>query len=244
MRDRAARPHRSDTSLRSLRDARVLVVDDEPAIADLLHRTLRVAGFATRTAASCGAAMASAAECPPELAILDVMLPDGTGFDLCHQLRETHPALAVVFLTARDALEDRLTGLNLGGDDYITKPFSVAEVVARVNAVLRRSGAGAASSVLRVGDLELDDDSHEVQRAGQPVDLSPTEFKLLRFLLENAGRVLSKQQILAQVWQYDFAGDPAVVEKFVSQLRRKIDDGHPQLLHTVRGFGYVLRVSP
>jgi two-component system OmpR family response regulator len=226
-----------------VRAARVLVVDDEPALADLLHRTLRVAGFETRTAGTCRAALAVAAESSPELAILDVMLPDGSGFDLCHRLRETCPDLAVVFLTARDALEDRLTGLNLGGDDYITKPFSVAEVVARVNAVLRRSGAGPTTSVLRVGDLELDDDSHDVSRAGQRVDLSPTEFKLLRFLLENAGRVLSKQQILTQVWHYDFAGDPAVVEKFVSQLRRKIDDGHPQLLHTVRGFGYVLRVG-
>lgn len=222
----------------------MLVVDDEPPLADLLDRTLRVAGFQVRTAGDCRTALAVAAEDAPELAILDVMLPDGSGFELCHRLREANPDLAVVFLTARDALEDRLTGLNLGGDDYITKPFSVAEVVARVNAVLRRLGDDSSAAGLRVSDLELDDDSHTVTRAGDIIDLSPTEFKLLRFLLENAGRVLSKQQILAHVWEYDFAGDPAVVEKFVSQLRRKVDADRPPLLHTVRGFGYVLRTTP
>lgn len=240
---RGPRPHRADTALHSWRGARVLVVDDEPALAELLHRTLRVAGFNVRTASDCRTALAVAAEESPELAVLDVMLPDGSGFDLCHRLRETNPDLAVVFLTARDALEDRLTGLNLGGDDYITKPFSVAEVVARINAVLRRLGGESGAPGLRIADLELNDDSHTVTRGGRAIELSPTEFKLLRFLLENAGRVLSKQQILAHVWQYDFAGDPAVVEKFVSQLRRKIDSDQPALLHTVRGFGYVMRAA-
>jgi two-component system OmpR family response regulator len=232
----------SAADLSSVWQARVLVVDDEPALAELLLRTLRVAGFDVRSAGSLAEALAVAGELAPELAIVDVMLPDGSGFDLAHLLRGPLPDLAVVFLTARDSLEDRLTGLNLGGDDYITKPFSVAEVVARVNAVLRRlGGRPGGSNRLGVADLELDEDAHTVTRAGVPVELSPTEFRLLRHLLENAGRVLSKQQILAQVWQYDFPGDPGVVEKFVSQLRRKIDASGPPLLHTVRGFGYVLR---
>lgn len=217
------------------------MVDDEPRLAELVLRTLVVAGFEARHAGTAAEAVSVAAVLEPELALLDVMLPDGSGFDLCHRLRVDRPDLAVVFLTARDALEDRLTGLDLGGDDYITKPFAVAEVVARVNAVLRRS-AGTAGDALTCHDLEMREDAHTVTRAGRPIDLSPTEFRLLRYLLLNVGNVVSKQQILAQVWQYDFGGDPGVVEKFVSQLRRKVDDDHPvPLLQTVRGFGYVLR---
>lgn len=223
-----------------MRRARVLVVDDEPRLAELVLRTLTVAGFDAQRAGSAAEALAVAATLEPELALLDVMLPDSSGFDLCHRLRADHPALAVIFLTARDALEDRLTGLDLGGDDYITKPFAVAEVVSRVNAVLRRSGVGAGES-LSCADLELREDAHTVIRGGRPLTLSPTEFRLLRYLLRNVGQVVSKQQILAQVWQYDFGGDPGVVEKFVSQLRRKVDAHGPPLLHTVRGFGYVLR---
>ena len=221
--------------------ASILVVDDEAPLAELLHRTMQVAGFECRTAGSCSDALAVAETMTPDLALIDVMLPDGSGFDLCHRLRVQLPDLAVVFITARDSMTDKLTGLNLGGDDYITKPFSVAEVVARVNAVLRRVGSPVSDGRLTLGDLVLDEDQHRVTRADVDVHLSPTEFKLLRLLMENSGRVLSKQQILAQVWDYDFPGDPGMVEKFVSQLRRKLDSDGPSLLHTVRGFGYVMR---
>lgn len=223
--------------------AGILVVDDEPPLAELLQRTMAVAGFDCRTAGSCETALSVAESMQPDLALIDVMLPDGSGFDLCHSLRLRHPNLAVVFITARDSMADKLTGLNLGGDDYITKPFSVAEVVARVNAVLRRVGTSAGDGTLTLSDLMLDEDQHRVTRAGAEVHLSPTEFKLLRLLMENSGRVMSKQQILAQVWDYDFPGDPGMVEKFVSQLRRKLDVDGPSLLHTVRGFGYVMRES-
>ncbi len=221
--------------------ARVLVVDDEPSLAELLSRTMRVAGFECATAGSCEEALDVADGMEPELALIDVMLPDGSGFDLCHRLRLRHPSIAVVFITARDSMSDKLTGLNLGGDDYITKPFSVAEVVARVNAVLRRLGTPLNDGRLALADLALDEDQHRVTRAGVEIHLSPTEFKLLRLLMENAGRVMSKQQILTQVWDYDFPGDPGMVEKFVSQLRRKLDAHGTPLIQTVRGFGYVIR---
>ncbi len=217
------------------------MVDDEPPLAELVHRTLDVAGFECRTAGSVAAALTAADELDPELAVIDLMLPDGSGFDLCHRLRVARPHLGVVFLTARDGLEDRLTGLNLGGDDYITKPFSVAEVVARVNAVLRRSRREGEAAPLSLGDLTMHEEAHLVVRGGRVLELSPTEYKLLRLLMQNCGRVLSKQQILVQVWDYDFPGGASVVEKFVSQLRRKVDSTGPPLLHTVRGFGYVLR---
>jgi two-component system, OmpR family, response regulator len=235
----------ADSTLGSAWRARILVIDDEPALAELIDRTLRVAGFDSRTAGTRRDALAMAKEHRPELALIDVMLPDGSGFELCHQLRDQLPDLAVIFVTAKDSLADKLTGLNLGGDDYITKPFSVTEVVARVNAVLRRLGGEPVdlSGRIGIGNLVLDDDSHVVMRGDRELDLSPTEFRLLRFLLENAGRVMSKQQILAHVWNYDFPGDPGVVEKFVSQLRKKLDEGEPPLLHTVRGFGYVMRES-
>ncbi|MDQ1295653.1 MAG: two-component system, OmpR family, response regulator [Actinomycetota bacterium] len=222
------------------RDA-VLVVEDDPAIAELLRHALRLAGFDAECVPGCRQALRAAAETDLLLAILDVRLPDGSGFDLCRLLRQERPDLGVIFLTARDALDDKLTGLALGGDDYITKPFSVVEVVARAQAVLRRTVPARRSAPLRVADLELDDETHRVLRAGDRIELSPTEFRLLRFLLENTDRVLSREQILRQVWQYDYAGGAAVVEKFVSQLRRKIDATGEPLLHTVRGFGYVLR---
>lgn len=233
----------SSTLLGSAWRARILVVDDEPALAELIDHTLRVAGFGSVTAGSRQEALTLAREHSPDLALLDVMLPDGSGFELCRQLRALLPTMAVIFITAKDSLADKLTGLNLGGDDYITKPFAVTEVVARVNAVLRRLGAPGDTSTSRIGlgDLVLDDDSHVVKRGDRELELSPTEFRLLRFLLENTGRVMSKQQILAHVWNYDFPGDPGVVEKFVSQLRKKLDEGEPTLIHTVRGFGYVMR---
>ena len=223
--------------------ASILVVDDEAPLAELLNRTMLVAGFDSRTAGTCEGALTVAESMEPDLALIDVMLPDGSGFDLCHRLRLRHPNLAVVFITARDSMTDKITGLNLGGDDYITKPFSVAEVVARVNAVLRRMGSTVGDGRLTLADLVLDEDQHRVTRGDTEVHLSPTEFKLLRLLMENSGRVMSKQQILAQVWDYDFPGDPGMVEKFVSQLRRKLDVDGPSLLHTVRGFGYVMRES-
>jgi two-component system OmpR family response regulator len=241
------RPRAAATSgLGSAWQARILVIDDEPALAELIDRTLRVAGFDSHTAGSRSQALAIAAEYEPELALIDVMLPDGSGFELCHQLRALLPDIAVIFITAKDSLADKLTGLNLGGDDYITKPFSVTEVVARVNAVLRRLRPGAEMSDARLvmADLVMDDDGHVVTRAGRAIELSPTEFRLLRFLMEHAGRVMSKQQILAHVWDYDFPGDPGVVEKFVSQLRKKVDGNTTPLIHTVRGFGYVMRVNP
>ncbi|MFB9907461.1 response regulator transcription factor [Allokutzneria oryzae] len=224
--------------------ARVLVVDDEPHIVELLATTLRLSGHEVTTARSGQEALRLIEDERPELVILDVMLPDGDGFELCCTMRRRHPGVSVLFLTARDSTEDKVRGLGMGGDDYVTKPFSVAEVLARVQAVLRRTRGEAAveEPVLRCADLELDERACEVRRAGEYVELSPTEFKLLRYLLVNAGRVLSKAQILDHVWRYDFGGDGSVVEKFISRLRHKIDTaGRVRLLHTVRGFGYSLR---
>jgi two-component system OmpR family response regulator len=220
---------------------RVLVVDDDPHLAELLVTTLRFAGFQVAAAASGGAALRAADEFAPQIAVLDVLLPDLDGFEVVRRLRSGGHAFPVVFLTARDGVEDKITGLALGGDDYVTKPFSIGEVIARLHAVLRRTRGGADETVLRCADLEMDQDAHRVRRGGQLIELSPTEYRLLRYLLVNAGRVVSKAQILDQVWQYDFGGDAGVVEKFVSNLRRKIDAESPPLLHTVRGFGYALR---
>jgi len=219
---------------------RVLVVDDEPALTNLVARTLTMAGHTVRTASSFAGARAVLEEYEPDVAVLDVMLPDGSGIDLCHHVRLRYPDAGVVFLSARDAVPDRLTGFTAGGDDYVTKPFSIAELTARVGAVLRR-GARVARAPLEVGDLCLRDDVHEVTRAGVALDLSPTEYRLLRHLMHNAGMVLSNDQILAQVWQYEYLGDAGVVEKFISQLRKKVDQGREPLIHTVRGFGYVVR---
>jgi two-component system OmpR family response regulator len=229
-------------------EARLLVVDDEPNIRELLSASLRYAGFAVQTAETGNAALSVAAEFRPDLLVLDVMLPDMDGFTVVRRLRAGGPAtrhVPVLFLTARDALDDKITGLTLGGDDYVTKPFSLEEVVARIRAVLRRTGGaamtGQADGRHTLADLELDEDSHEVRRAGELVNLSPTEFKLLRYLLLNAGRVVSKAQILDHVWNYDFAGESAIVESYISYLRRKVDHVEPRLIHTVRGVGYVLR---
>ncbi len=218
--------------------ARILVVDDDARIRELLESTLRFAGFEVVVAGSGRACLDAVGGA--DLVLLDVMLPDLDGFELMRLLRSRQAHVPVVFLTARDGVDDRIAGLGLGGDDYVTKPFDVGEVVARLNAVLRRT-RGTASEVMQVGDLELDTAAHVVTRGGRIIDLSPTEFRLLEYLLVNAGRVVSKAQILDHVWQYDFGGDGAVVEKFISTLRRKVDAGAPALIHTVRGFGYTIR---
>lgn len=226
-------------------EARLLVVDDEPTILELLSGSLRFAGFDVVTASSGGGALRAAAARRPDLILLDVMLPDGDGLEVVRTLRSAGPHVPVIFLTARGAVHERVAGLTLGGDDYVTKPFSLDEVLARIRAVLRRSGPGpSGDSRLVVADLELDEDSHEVWRAGAAVALTPTEFKLLRFLMINAGRVLSRAQILDHVWDYSFSGEGNVVEPCVSYLRRKVDQGEPKLIHTIRGMGYVLRIPP
>ncbi|OJV81576.1 MAG: DNA-binding response regulator [Cellulomonas sp. 73-92] len=230
-------------------EARLLVVDDEPNIRELLATSLRFAGFEVHAAADGHSALKLAKDVEPDLVVLDVMLPDLDGFAVTRRLRERGQFVPVLFLTARDDTADKVQGLTGGGDDYVTKPFSLEEVVARIRAVLRRTHhVEDDSSVLRYSDLELDDDSHEVRRAGQQVELSPTEFKLLRYLMLNAGRVLSKSQILDHVWQYDWGGDANIVESYISYLRRKIDsidnaEGRrlPPLIHTKRGVGYLLR---
>jgi two-component system OmpR family response regulator len=225
--------------------AHLLVVDDEPNIVELLSASLRFAGYDVSTATNGTEALKKAKEVDPDLVVLDVMMPGLDGFDVVRRLRAEDRHVPVLFLTARDAVEDKVKGLQTGGDDYVTKPFSLDELVARVRALLRRSGhreeTAAGAAVLRYADLELNEDSYEVFKAGQPVQLSLTEFKLLRCLLENAERVLSKSQILSAVWNYDFNGDAGVVESYISYLRRKVDSGEPKLLHTVRGVGYVLR---
>jgi len=221
------------------------VVDDEPNIAALLSATLRMVGFEVETTGDGTGALRAAADFQPDLVVLDVMLPDLDGFEVARRLRAAGRGVPVLFLTARDAVEDRISGLTVGGDDYVTKPFSLEEVVLRIKAILRRcgvAGADGAGAVLRYADLELDEDAHEVRRAGRPVELSPTEFKLLRYLLTNAGRVVSKAQILDRVWSYDFGGEGRIVESYVYYLRRKIDNVEPPLIHTVRGVGYALRL--
>jgi two-component system OmpR family response regulator len=225
-------------------EARLLVVEDEPNILELLSASLRFAGFEVATAADGYEALRAAQRHRPDLVVLDVMLPDLDGFDVARRLRSGDARIPVLFLTARDATEDKVTGLTIGGDDYVTKPFSLEEVIARIRAVLRRARGDVqpAPARLRVADLELDEESHEVWRAGRAVQLSPTEFKLLRYLMSNVGRVLSKAQILDHVWNYDFGGEGGIVESYVSYLRRKVDTGEPRLLHTIRGVGYVLRL--
>ncbi|WP_433324133.1 response regulator transcription factor [Spirillospora sp. CA-294931] len=221
---------------------RILVVDDEPNIRDLLVQALRLVGFEVRAAARGLEAIAAAGTAPPALVILDVMLPDLDGLEVARRLRASGLDAPVVFLTARDTVEDRIAGLTAGGDDYVTKPFSLEELVLRVRAVLRRTQpAPELDAVLRYADLELDEDTHAVRRGGRPVELSPTEFKLLRYLMENAGRVLTKAQILDRVWAYDFAGDGRIVETYVYYLRKKIDSMGEPLIHTLRGVGYSLR---
>ena len=227
------------------RAGRVLVVDDEPNICALLSATLRLTGFEVRVASGGRDALIAAEEYQPDLVVLDVMLPDLDGFQVAQHFRSSGVPVPVLFLTARDSVEDRISGLTVGGDDYVTKPFSLEEVVLRIRAILRRGRGDAGltdDGVLRYADLELNEDAHEVRRAGKLVDLSPTEFNLLRYLLTNAGRVVSKAQILDRVWSYDFGGDGRIVESYVYYLRRKIDRWDPPLIHTVRGVGYALRL--
>ncbi|QPL05626.1 MULTISPECIES: response regulator transcription factor [Actinomyces] len=232
------------------REAHLLVVDDEPNIRDLLASSLRFAGFEVSTAADGNGALRGVDEGEPDLIVLDVMLPDMDGFTVARRLRERDIITPILFLTARDDMSDKVQGLTVGGDDYVTKPFGLEEVVARIRAILRRTRAVSEDDdgTLRVADLVLDEDAHEVHRAGIEVDLSPTEFKLLRYLMLNQGRVVSKAQILDHVWEYDWNGDAAIVESYISYLRRKVDqvetaDGEQvtPLIQTRRGVGYMLR---
>jgi two-component system OmpR family response regulator len=222
---------------------RALVVDDEPALTDLLSMALRYEGWDVRTAADGATAVTMARQFKPDVVLLDVMLPDLDGLAVLRRIRADDHDVPVVFLTAKDAVEDRVAGLTVGADDYVIKPFSLEEVVARLRALLRRSGATSVRSngELVVGDLVMDEDGREVTRAGVPVTLTATEFELLRFLMRNPRRVLSKAQILDRVWSYDFGGQANVVELYVSYLRKKIDAGREPMIHTVRGVGYVLR---
>lgn len=225
---------------------RVLVVDDEPNLTELLSMALRYEGWEVRTAGTGMAAVRAAREFGPDAVALDMMLPDFDGLEVLRRMRAHHPNIPVLFLTAKDAVEDRVAGLTAGGDDYVTKPFSLEEVVARLRALMRRTAVMAeeSSSLLTVGDLTLDEDSHEVTRAGQPIQLTATEFELLRYLMRNPKRVLSKAQILDRVWNYDFGGQANVVELYISYLRKKIDVGREPMIHTMRGVGYVLKPAP
>ena len=225
---------------------RVLVVDDEPNITELVSIGLRYEGFDVSSAHDGRGALRAVRELKPELVILDVTMPDIDGLEVVRRMRAENIWMPVIFLTARDAVEDKIAGLTVGGDDYIAKPFSLDELVARVRAMVRRNHRAARredSGVLRYADLVLDEDRLEVSRGSRLISLTPTEFRLLRFLILNAGRVLSKSQILDHVWQYDFGGDGNVVETFISYLRKKIDVEEPTLIQTVRGFGYTLRAT-
>jgi two-component system OmpR family response regulator len=221
----------------------VLVVDDEPVLAEMVSMALRYEGWNIATAGDGSSAIAAARAERPDVVVLDVMLPDMSGLDVLHKLRTENPRLPVLLLTAKDAVEDRIAGLTAGGDDYVTKPFSIEEVVLRLRALLRRTGVTTVDSgaQLVVGDLVLDEDSHEVSRAGEPISLTSTEFELLRFMMRNSKRVLSKAQILDRVWSYDFGGRSNIVELYISYLRKKIDNGREPMIHTLRGAGYVLK---
>jgi two-component system OmpR family response regulator len=221
----------------------ILVVDDEPVLAEMISMALRYEGWNIRTAGDGATALAAARDTRPDAVVLDVMLPDMDGLAVLGALREQHPELPVLLLTAKDAVEDRIAGLSAGGDDYVTKPFSLEEVVLRLRALLRRSGISTSDTGAQiiVGDLVLDEDSHEVSRAGEPITLTSTEFELLRYLMHNPKRVLSKAQILDRVWSYDFGGRSNIVELYISYLRKKIDSGRAPMIHTLRGAGYVLK---
>jgi two-component system OmpR family response regulator len=224
---------------------RILVVDDEQSISDLISTSLRFVGFEVRTAASGQEALRVAEEFKPQAMVLDVMLPDLNGFEVCEKIRNEGQEIGVLFLTAKDTVEDKVYGLTRGGDDYMTKPFSLEELIARLKAILRRTGVVSAEidvEKIRFADLELDEATHEVRRAGDLIELSPTEFTLLRYLMINVDRVVSKAQILDHVWQYDFRGDAGIVETYISYLRKKIDIYEPPLIHTVRGVGYRMRM--
>jgi two-component system OmpR family response regulator len=225
--------------------ARILVVDDEEAIVQLVSTVLRYEGFDVESAADGRAALRAAERFRPDLIVLDVMLPDLDGFEVYRRIAGGHRPVPVLFLTAKDETPDRVRGLTLGADDYVGKPFSLEEVVARVRAILRRThGQPSESSVIGYHDLTIDEDAHEVRRGGRLIHLTPTEYNLLHYLLVNAGKVVSKAQILDHVWRYDFGGDSSVVETYVSYLRKKVDNGHePALITTVRGFGYAIRLQ-
>jgi len=226
---------------------RALVVDDEPDLADVLSRMLALEGWSVRTAGDGASAVTAAREFRPDVVVLDVMLPDIDGFQVLGRLRADLPEVCVLFLTARDAVEDRIAGITAGGDDYVTKPFSLEEVLARLRGLLRRAGMTrqvADSGLITVGSLTMDEEAREVTRGGEIVELTPTEFELLRFLMRNPRRVLSKAQIMDRVWSYDFGGQAHVVELYISYLRKKIDAGRPPMIHTVRGVGYVLKPDP
>ena len=223
---------------------RALVVDDEESLADLVGMSLRYEGWDVKTAHSVSEAMNHVKAFAPDIAVLDIMLPDGDGLSLMKSLRGVHAGLPVLFLTAKDAVDDRVAGLTAGGDDYVTKPFSLEELVARLRGILRRAGAGVTEdehAELRVADLVLNEDSYEVHRAGVSIELTSTEFELLRYLMRNPKRVLSKANILDRVWDYDFGGKASIVEIYISYLRKKIDTLGTPLIHTVRGVGYIIK---
>ncbi len=222
---------------------RVLVVDDEPNLTELLSMALRYEGWEVRSAGSGMQAVRAAKEFGPDAVVLDMMLPDFDGMEVLRRMRSDDPNVPVLFLTAKDAVEDRVAGLTAGGDDYVTKPFSLEEVVARLRALMRRTAVSTdeSDSLLVVGDLTMDEDSHEVTRSGTEIQLTATEFELLRYLMRNPKRVLSKAQILDRVWNYDFGGQANVVELYISYLRKKIDAGRTPMIHTMRGVGYVLK---
>ena len=225
---------------------RVLVVDDEPTLTDLLSMALRYEGWEVRTAGEGRAALTLAREFRPDAIVLDIMLPDIDGLQVLQRLRADDNQTPVLFLTAKDSLDDRIIGLTAGGDDYVTKPFSLEELVARLRGLIRRSTltlTDAFDPEVSIGDLVLNEDSHEVHRGGDPIELTATEFELLRFLMRNPRRVLSKAQILDRVWSYDFGGRSSVVEIYISYLRKKVDAGRPQMIHTVRGAGYILKAA-
>jgi two-component system, OmpR family, response regulator len=222
---------------------RILVVDDEPNILDVISMALRFQGFEVGTAANGRQALAAVRSFQPHLMLLDIMLPDMEGFEVAQRLGAERAGLPIVFLTARDTTEDKVRGLTMGGDDYVTKPFSLEELVARIRAILRRAGLdGGESSRLAFDDLELDDDTREVSRGGRHIELTDTEYRLLRYLMSNPRRVLTRAQLLDHVWSYDFGGDARVLETYISYLRKKVDADGPPLIHTVRGVGYSLRL--
>ena len=222
---------------------RVLVVDDEPSLAELLSSVLRYEGWEIRTAGDGSSAVRTAREFRPDAIVLDIMLPDFDGLEVLRRVRASLPHVCVLFLTARDSVQDRVSGITAGGDDYVTKPFSLEEVLARLRGLLRRAGMTRTSSgmELTIGDLTMDEDAREVRRGGDLIELTATEFELLRFMMRNPRRVLSKAQILDRVWNYDFGGQAHVVELYISYLRKKIDSGREPMIHTVRGVGYVLK---
>jgi two-component system, OmpR family, response regulator len=240
--DDLARPRGRPEALDGRSQPRVLVVDDEESITQLVATALRYEGFQVEVADSGRGALTAATSFRPHLIVLDVMLPDFDGFEVQRRLAADRLSVPILFLTARASTEAKVHGLTMGADDYVTKPFSLEELVARVHAVLRRSGQAEKSGRLEFADLEMDEDTHEVWRGGEPIDLSPTEFNLLRYLILNARRVVSKAQIIDHVWRYDFGGDPRIVESYISYLRKKVDFTEPPLIHTVRGVGYSLRL--